>query len=92
MHPETIIRTAPIEYGPERPIVLPNRRAQLKRERDLEHFLRNHRFVCASRFTRLRTPAELAKVAREHGHNFKPLEIEYAAARLLLAIGEPEKH
>lgn len=92
MHPETIIRAVPIEYGPERPIVLPDRRAQLKRERDLLQFLRAHRFTRPGNFTRLRTPAELAKLARELGHNFKPLEIEYAAARALIAIGEPAKH
>lgn len=92
MHPETIIRTVPIEYGPERPIVLPNRRAQLKRERELVQFLRAHRFGKVKGFTRLRPPSELARVAREHGHNFKPLELEYAAAKALIAIGEPEKH
>ena len=78
-------------FGPERTLNLPNRRAQIQRDAQLKALITGHRFGKAKGFTRLRTAAELAKVGRDLGHNFKPLEIEYAAARAALAIGIPVK-
>lgn len=85
------IRAEPWQFGPERRIVLPRRREQLKRAQELKEFITANRFGRVKGFTRLRTPNELAKLGREQGHDFKPMEIEYAAARALLAIGEPLK-
>lgn len=86
------IRTEPWHFGPERRIVLPRRREQLKRAQQLNDFITANRFGRVKGFTRLRTPNELAKLGREQGHDFKPMEIEYAAARAMLAIGEPVKY
>jgi hypothetical protein len=92
MHTEQQVRAdAPWQFGPERKIVLPNRRAELQKERQLRDFISANRFGRVSGFPRLLTPAELAKVSREQGLNFKPLEIEYAAARELIAVAQPLK-
>jgi hypothetical protein len=91
MHAHSI-SVEPWQYGPSRKVKLPSRRDQIRRERDLRTFISEHRLGRIAGFTRLRTPEELAKLSREHGHGFKPMEIEYAAARAGLAVGEPPKY
>jgi hypothetical protein len=91
MHTEQVRADTPWQFGPERKLALPNRRAELHKQRQLKDFISAHRFGRVSGFTRLLTPIELAKLSRQHGLNFKPMEIEYAAARELLAIAPPAK-
>ncbi|WP_349569464.1 hypothetical protein [Azotobacter salinestris] len=74
-----------LAFAPERinpqPLNLPNRRAEIAREKRLIALIREH---CT---TRQRGANDLAALAREAGIEAKPREIEFIAARAGIAIG-----
>ena len=71
---------APERINPK-PLNLPNRRAELAREKQLIALVRQH---C---ITRQRGADALSGLAKEAGIDAKPLEIEFLAARLGIALG-----
>ena len=77
----------PWQFGPARKRKPVNRREQIARERELREFITGNRFGKRAGFTYLRTPEELARVAKLQGINASANEIELAAARALLAVG-----
>lgn len=77
----------PWQFGPERKVKPVNRREQIARERELREFITANRFTKKAGFTCLRTPEELARVAKAQGINASVNEIELAAARGLIAVG-----
>ena len=91
MQTEHIRAESPWQFGPERKLVLPDRREQIRHARQMREFISANRFGRVSGFTRLLNPIELAKLSREQGLNYKPMEIELAAARELIAIAQPSK-
>jgi hypothetical protein len=83
---QDLICAEPWQFGPARKIKPVNRRAQIARERELREFITANRFTKSGGFTRLRTPHELAYLARSQGINATSTEIEHVAARALLAV------
>ncbi|SEQ90130.1 hypothetical protein SAMN04244573_02481 [Azotobacter beijerinckii] len=79
------IRVEPWSFAPERSnspaLNLPNRRAEIAREKQLIALIR------VNSLTRRRSANDLASLAREAGIEAKPLEIELIAARAGIAIG-----
>ena len=81
-----LVCAEPWQFGPARKIKPVNRRAQLARERELREFITGNRFTKSRGFTRLRTPQELAHLAKSQGISATPTEIVHVAARSLLAV------
>lgn len=65
-------------------------REERRTREQLTQVIREHRFISTSTGTRLRTPLELARIAKQQGISAASRDIEFAAARALLIIGSPK--